>query len=148
MCVVAPGTTRIARTRRLDWISPDFVDREGAVSEERPTDMPKTRPAYTEEFRQQAVQLLLDSGRPLDRVAAELGVSANSLRSWRDRSLGRGRGAQAPSTQSKGRSATPPAHAAEQIRQLHREVQYLRRQRDILKKAMSILAGEPQGSMH
>ncbi|MCP5517260.1 MAG: transposase [Verrucomicrobiales bacterium] len=29
--------------------------------------MPKTRPAYTEEFRQQAVQLLLDSGRPLDR---------------------------------------------------------------------------------
>ncbi|MCP5525856.1 MAG: transposase [Verrucomicrobiales bacterium] len=71
--------------------------------------MPKTRPAYTEEFRQQAVQLLLDSGRPLDRVAAELGVSANSLRSWRDRSLGRGRGAQAPSTQSKGRSATRPA---------------------------------------
>ncbi|MCB1129329.1 MAG: transposase, partial [Verrucomicrobiae bacterium] len=61
------------------------MDREGAVSEERPTDTPKTRPAYTEEFRQQAVQLLLDSGRPLDRVAAELGVSANSLRSWRDR---------------------------------------------------------------
>ncbi|MCP5525849.1 MAG: transposase [Verrucomicrobiales bacterium] len=108
--------------------------------------MPKTRPAYTEEFRQQAVQLLLDSGRPLDRVAAELGVSANSLRSWRDRSLGRGRGAQAPSTQSKGRSATPPAHAAEQIRQLHREV-HTCRQRDIL-KSHEHTGWEPQGSMH
>ncbi|MCP5525357.1 MAG: transposase [Verrucomicrobiales bacterium] len=84
--------------------------------------MPKTRPAYTEEFRQQAVQLLLDSGRPLDRVAAELGVSANSLRSWRDRSLGRGverrplrrsrrAGAQRPRPTPPSRSASSTARS-------------------------------------
>lgn len=44
--------------------------------------MPKTHRAYEPAFRQQAVDLLLQSGRPLDTVAAELGVSANTLRTW------------------------------------------------------------------
>lgn len=42
--------------------------------------MPKTRPNYDADFRQEAVNLPLSSGRPLKRVAAELGISANSLR--------------------------------------------------------------------
>ena len=40
--------------------------------------------SYTESFRDQAVDLLLSSGRPLKQVAAELGVTANTLRSWRN----------------------------------------------------------------
>lgn len=42
--------------------------------------MPKTHPTYDSGFRQEAVNLLLSSQRPLKTVAAELGVSANSLR--------------------------------------------------------------------
>ena len=34
--------------------------------------MPRTNPSYTAEFRQQAVELLLSSGRPLIRVAKDL----------------------------------------------------------------------------
>jgi transposase-like protein len=67
--------------------------------------MPKTHPTYDSGFRQEAVNLLISSQRPLKAVAAELGVSANSLSTWRDR-----------------------APAAE-IRRLQRENEYLRRQR-------------------
>lgn len=109
--------------------------------------MPKTRPNYDADFRQGAVNLLLSSGRPLKRVAAELGISANSLRTWRDRALSHGRAAQAAAPQAKGRSEAPVADAAAEIRRRQREVEYLRRQREILKKAMSILSEDPQSGM-
>ena len=66
--------------------------------------MPRTHRTYEKDFRQEAVNLLLSSGRPLKRVAAELGISANSLRTWRDRALGKGCGAEAAAPQAKGRS--------------------------------------------
>jgi transposase-like protein len=58
--------------------------------------MPKTHPSYDSGFRQEAVNLLISSQRPLKKVAAELGVSANSLRTWRDRALHQGLEAQSP----------------------------------------------------
>jgi transposase len=109
--------------------------------------MPRTHRSYGRDFRQEAVNLLLSSGRPLKRVAAELGISANSLRSWRDRALGQGRAAEAASAEPKGHSPAPLADAAGEIRRLQREVEYLRRQREILKKALSILGEEPQSGM-
>ena len=45
--------------------------------------MPRTHRTYENDFRQEAVNLLFSSGRPLKRVATELGRLANSLRSWR-----------------------------------------------------------------
>ena len=109
--------------------------------------MPKTHPSYSDQFRQEAVNLLLTSGRSLKQVAAELGVSANSLRSWRNRAIGQGRVAEATSTKSNGRSAAALADPSAEIRRLQREVDYLRRQREILKKAVSILSEDPQSGM-
>ena len=37
--------------------------------------MPRTHRIYEKDFRQEAVNLLLSSGRPLKRVAAELGIA-------------------------------------------------------------------------
>ena len=105
------------------------------------------RRIYTNEFRQECVNLLLSSGRGLKRVAIELGISSNALRDWRDRALSQGRAAQAASPQAKGRSEVPLADAAAEIRRLQRENEYLRRQREILKKAMSILSEDPQSGM-
>lgn len=109
--------------------------------------MPKTHPSYDTAFRQGAVDLVLNSGRPLKRVAADLGVSANALRTWRDLALGKGRGTPAAAAQPPGRSEVPFADPAAEIRRLQREVEYLRRQREILKKAMSILSEDPASSM-
>jgi transposase-like protein len=80
-------------------------------------------------------------------VAGELGVTANSLRTWRNRAFGKGHVAQAASAEPKGRSEAPLADPAGEIRRLQRENEYLRRQREILKKAMSILSEEPQSGM-
>ena len=109
--------------------------------------MSKPHGNYTTEFRQQAVDLLLSSGRPLKVVAADLGISANSLRSWRNRALGNGRVTQVASTQSKDWSGAPVADVAAELRRLHKENEYLRRQREILKKAMSILSEDPLSGM-
>lgn len=111
------------------------------------TTMPRTHATYDSEFRTEAVNLLLQSGRPLKRVADELGIAANSLRAWRDKALGRGRGAQAAPAQPGGRSEAAPADPLAEIRRLQRENEYLRRQRDILKKAVSILSEDPQSGM-
>ena len=43
---------------------------------------------YTEAFRDQGVDLLISSGRPLKQVAVELGITANTLRSWRNKRIG------------------------------------------------------------
>jgi transposase len=109
--------------------------------------MPKPKKNYDHAFRREAVNLLISSARPLSQVAAELGITANSLRAWRNRELAQGCGAQASSAQPKGRSEAPLSDVAGEIRRLQREVEYLRRQREILKKAMSILSEDPQSGM-
>ena len=87
--------------------------------------MPRTHRTYDSGFRQEAVNLLLSSGRPLERIAAELGISANALRGWRDQALGQGRAAQpaaARESGTKGRSKVPLADAAGEIRRLVKQV--------------------------
>jgi transposase len=44
--------------------------------------VPRTRPPYPPELRRQAIELVR-SGTPLKQVAAELGVSEQTLRNWR-----------------------------------------------------------------
>jgi len=107
--------------------------------------MPPTKRPYSEEFKKEAVDLYLSSGRPLARVAAELGVSANSLRSWKKALLG----GSAVQDRAGGEvlDGADPEQMAEEIRRLRRENDYLRRQREILKKAASILAEDPRAGM-
>lgn len=42
---------------------------------------------YDEEFKRNAVELLISSGRPLKVVAKEFGVTPPSLRAWRNEHL-------------------------------------------------------------
>jgi transposase len=108
--------------------------------------VPKTHPTYDDDFRRNAVNLLLSSGHALTKVASDLGISANSLRHWRNRALHPGAGGKAVAVgaAAAGGAGVDPAL---EIRRLHKEVEYLRRQRDILKKAMSILSEDPQLGM-
>ena len=50
--------------------------------------MPKTRPPYPEEFRREALRVLVESGKTPDELGRELGVSPQSLRNWRRQGRG------------------------------------------------------------
>ncbi len=101
----------------------------------------KTNKVYDEEFKRQAVELLIHSGKAQAQVARELGCSDMSLGTWKKKYLR----AMAP-VKVDGREQRPEEMAAT-IRQLQKENEYLRRQREILKKAMSILGEEPNPGM-
>jgi len=115
------------------------MDKDRSVLKTRIEIMKKTRPTYTEEFRKGAVDLLRTSAKPLAQVARELGVSTGSLRNWKTKMLKTGDEASLPEASSED--------LWEENVQLRREVEYLKRQREILKKAASILAHDPQLGM-
>lgn len=48
--------------------------------------MPTTRYPYPAEFKIEAVRLYQQSGKGLQEIASDLGVSTNSLREWVKRS--------------------------------------------------------------
>ena len=93
---------------------------------------------YDREFKENAVALI-QSGRSITEVSRDLGVSGWSLRQW----LKTIEGAQALNESKRLSSETPEQR---EIRRLRQENDYLRRQRDILKKACSILSAEVQPS--
>jgi len=96
---------------------------------------------YDEEFRRRAVEMLIHSGKTQTQVARELGVSNFSLNRWKKMAQG-----EMKSEVVDGKELTPK-EAFEEIRRLNRENGYLRRQREILKKAMSILGEESAPGM-
>ena len=93
--------------------------------------MPKTRPPYPAEFREEAVRLALTSGKRTSGIAADLGVSYESLRKWiKQHQID---GGNAPGVTSSER---------EELRNLRREVRVLREEREILRKAAAYFARE------
>jgi transposase-like protein len=96
---------------------------------------------YNEEFKRQAVELVIHGGKTQRQVAGELDVSEYSLNLWKKQYLSR-----QPSAEINAQEQSP-AQMAALIRQQHKEIEYLKRQREILKKAMSILGEEPGPGM-
>jgi transposase len=96
------------------------------MAKHRPATKARTRHAYSEEFRQEAVQMLLD-GHSAPSVAERLGLSSpNLLYRWKKESLHR---------------AGPAARTlGDRVHYLEEELRRVERERDILKKALSILS--------
>lgn len=92
--------------------------------------MPTERRKYTEAFKREAVRLMETSGKPVAQLARDLGINDNNLYRWRGVY---GRQAQA---NTHGGAAEMEA----ELKRLRRENEVLRAERDILKKAMSIVS--------
>jgi transposase len=99
--------------------------------------MPRTHKPYEATFRQQAVELLLTSGKTQREVARDLGISADTLRDWKQQQASR------PDVGSAARPAAPKDLERENQR-LRRELAYTQRQREILKKALAICSAQPE----
>ena len=96
---------------------------------------------FDEEFKKQTVKLFLQSGRPLKVVARELGISDTALRKWRNRYRINSK------VTSEDKVKVSRKDLERQIKQLKTENEYLKRQREIFKKAVSIVSEEPNEGM-
>ena len=94
--------------------------------------MTKPRKQYTREFKMEAVRLLETSGKSARQLEHELGIGAGNLWRWRKKYAADGEDA------FPGHGRLTPEQ--ERIRQLERENEILRQQRDILKKAVAIFS--------
>ena len=93
--------------------------------------MPRSRPPYPEQFRREAVELARTSGRTIKEIAADLGVTEQSLRNWvKQQEVDVGK---RPGISSDER---------EELRRLRRENRVLREEREILKKAAAFFVKE------
>jgi transposase len=100
--------------------------------------MERQRRSFTEEYKRQAVELVVWSRRSVTAVAKELGLRDSVLRRWVDKFRQEpASAAWRPTTQ-----ATPmPADQASEIARLRQENERLRMERGILKKSIAIFAG-------
>lgn len=96
------------------------------MSRKNGTKRSRPRRSYTSEFKQEAVQMLLD-GHTAASVCERLGLSSvNLLYRWKKEVLGREGGM--------------ASNLEERVRQLEAELRRVERERDILKKALSIFS--------
>jgi transposase len=96
--------------------------------------MGEARRKYTREFKLEAVRLSEDPDRTAAEVARALGITPSILYRWRQ------------AFRSEGPEAFPGhgklPESEEQMRQLRRELERVRQERDILKKAIAIFSQE------
>lgn len=98
--------------------------------------MQKVQKTYTPEFKREAVRLAQTSGKPIAQVARDLGISDTSIHQWRKEL-------------SEHNSEAFPGSGhqiaqEEEVRRLKRELEIVKQERDILKKAISIFSRERQ----
>lgn len=94
------------------------------------------RRKFTREFKVEALRLVEQSGKPLTRVARELGIRADLLHGWKRRF---GTGASAEEVFPGNGSLSPEA---EENRKLRRRLAEVEQERDFLKKAAAYFAQE------
>jgi transposase len=97
--------------------------------------MQKTQKTYTTEFKREAVRLAQTSGKPITHLARELGISDTSIHQWRKELAEHG-------PEAFPGSGHQTAQQGE-VRRLQRELEVVKQERDILKKALGIFSRNP-----
>ena len=93
----------------------------------------KKKKIYPSEFKESAIKLVIESGKPAAQVSRELGVNTNTMNTWiRARSISR----------SKSDRTREVNYHFEEIKKLKKELAQVKQERDILKKATAYFAKE------
>ena len=90
----------------------------------------RPRRQFDDDFKAQAVRLVLDDGKSIPSVARDLDLTESSLRKWVDH---------ARADRSQGRTGLTTAER-EELARLRKENRELRTEREILKKAAAFFA--------
>ena len=90
---------------------------------------------FDEDFKQGAVQLVTQTGKPIAQVARELGINEGTLGNWC---------AKARRSGEDGQAALSESERAELAR-LRKEIVELRMQRDVLKHSVALWVNEAMG---
>jgi transposase len=93
--------------------------------------MPEKRNKYDREFREGAVRIVKETGKPIAQIARDLGINEGTLGNWvaRDREARQG---------TDGLSASE----VEELKRLRAEVAELRMERDVLKRSVVLWVKE------
>ncbi len=94
--------------------------------------MGEARRHFSREFKRNAVQLVTEKGMAVGKVARELDIHPNLLHIWRRKVLAQGDKAFI----GKGRASPEGA----EIKGLRKQLEKVREERDILKKALAVLS--------
>jgi len=92
---------------------------------------------FTKEFKKEAVEYNLTSGKTVEEVARDLGISHHNLTRWRNEYRKRGQLA----FPGHGKENLTPKE--EESRRLKKELIDITQERDILKKALAIFTKKP-----
>ena len=95
----------------------------------------KGKRSYDKEFKREAVRLVVEEGRKASEIERNLGITPTLVSRW-VREMSEDPEYAFP---GKGRLKAPD----DEIRKLQRENKRLRRERDILKKAVAIFSKDP-----
>ena len=93
----------------------------------------RARRRFDDDFKTQAVRLVLDEGKSVGAVARDLDLTETALRTWVNR---------ARADQTHGRTGLTTAER-EELARLRKENRQLRLEREILKNAAAFFAKEP-----
>jgi len=93
------------------------------------------RTTYTKEFKEEAIRLLERGDKPAIELARELGIRRNLLYKWQEQLRAKGEAA----FSGPGRPQSDSGKDAE-IARLKRELEQVKEERDILKKAAAYFA--------
>ena len=96
--------------------------------------MGAARKKYTPEYKAEAVELVISSGKPVAEIARDLGILEATLGSWVNLAKKNGTIVEKPVT----------ADERARLRELEDEVRKLRMERDFLKKAAAWFASQSQ----
>jgi transposase len=94
--------------------------------------MATRRQRFDKQFKLDALRLIQDSERPSAEIARELGVHPNVLYRWRNQFLAD------PDQAFPGKGKLKPED--EELRRLRRELDVVKEERDILKKALAVFS--------